>query len=274
MIPSILLHINARLRFGHRAGRPRAATARQPEAALVQHIERLLDEAVLEEKPRRIPIGTAVIRIATLIQRIRKHIATQRHPAAHQNARQLPELHIGQAVLAKLKAAPIPQRYAAGPVRIAHRLHVAQHAAQREMRRFGAQPRRLAKPIRQRDGAVAQEVEHVAEQHAVAIDKVAALCVARDQRSRIIRARRGGVRIGEHGVQFRVGIGEQRLTAGRIMNAADVQFDDAAGRRRGFGNVGHVGAVAATGNGGGVFCGVREVRFVWVVVGLWVGCCC
>jgi len=53
--------------FGVDAGGTRTATTRQPEALLLQHVEGLLDDAVLQEEARRVTIRHAMVGIAALV---------------------------------------------------------------------------------------------------------------------------------------------------------------------------------------------------------------
>ena len=57
VVPAVLLEVDAGLELGDVApGRAGAAAREQLEALLLQHVERLLDRAVLEEEARRVAL--------------------------------------------------------------------------------------------------------------------------------------------------------------------------------------------------------------------------
>lgn len=218
MIPAILLGVHARLRLGRRSCRARAAAAGHAVALIVQIVERLLDEAVLEEETRRVAIGSAVIGIPGLVQRVAEDLAALGHTSANEDARQLAELHIGQAILAELKAAAIADRNAAGRTCIPLAAYRFEHRGQLEVLRLALQTLPLAKALGQMQRLVAQKVEYVAEEHAVAVQKVASLAV--------LGQRVASLGAGEQLVQPRRLVLQQRAQRRRVVDSADVQLDD------------------------------------------------
>lgn len=77
------------------------------KSLLDEHIERLLQKRVLQEEPRSVSFSLSVIGISTFIQRLAEDFSAQWHPAADEDARQLPELDVGQTVFPELEAAPV-----------------------------------------------------------------------------------------------------------------------------------------------------------------------
>ena len=109
VIPAVLLRVDSWLQLLSRgpSGSPGAAAACQLEALFLEHIERLLDEGVLEEEPRGVAVSDTVVRVTALVQRLPKYVTAEGHSAAHQDAGKLPELDVGQAISAKSETAPI-----------------------------------------------------------------------------------------------------------------------------------------------------------------------
>lgn len=115
VVPAVLLRIDSGLQI-LRDGPGRSGTA-APDASepiVLQHIEGLLDEHVLQEEPSRVAIGSAMVGIAGLVQRITKHFPADRHPPVDQQSCDLPELDIRQAVATKLKTTSVADGDAAG----------------------------------------------------------------------------------------------------------------------------------------------------------------
>lgn len=177
MIPAILLRVYAGLGLCRGASRAGAAAAGHAIAVLVQIVERLLDEAVLEEEARRVTVRATMVRIPGLVQRVAKHLAALRHPPTDQNPRQLAELDVGQAVLAELEAAAIADCDAARWAGIPIAANALQHRRQLEVLRLAQQALPFAEALRQIQGLVAQKVQYVAEEDAVAVQKITALAV-------------------------------------------------------------------------------------------------
>ena len=60
---------------GCRSGGAGAAHARQHKVLIEEHVERLLQTRVLQEKPGRIPVEAASVRVAGLVQRVSKYFS-------------------------------------------------------------------------------------------------------------------------------------------------------------------------------------------------------
>lgn len=182
MVPAVLLGVHAWLQLGRAARRATARARRQLEPVLLQHIEGLLDERVLQEEPRCVPVRQPVVRVTRLVQRLPEHVAAQCHLPADQDARQLAELDVGEPVAAEGEGAAVPHRDAA--LLAARRSRVRGHHGrlqprQPEVLRFARQPLVLSEALRQGQGAVAEVVQHVAKEHSVAVEEEAAASVAR-----------------------------------------------------------------------------------------------
>lgn len=216
VVPTILLGVHSGLELRRAAGRAAAAAGRQLEPLLLQHVERLLDERVLEEEPGRVPVGQAVVRVPRLVQRLSEHVPAQRHFPAHQNPGQLAELHVGEAVAAERETAAVSHGDAAllavrrARVRVPNR---ALQAGQTVVPGLTRQALVLAEALGQHEAAVAEVVEHVSEEHAVAVEEDAPAGVARV----VWVAQRGG--------RQRVGLAQQRVARGGVVHAADVQLE-------------------------------------------------
>ena len=70
----------------------------------------LFEEGVFEEESARVAIRSASVRISGLVERLSKHFAAEGHSAADEDARQLAELDVGQAVAAKGERSSVAER--------------------------------------------------------------------------------------------------------------------------------------------------------------------
>lgn len=215
VVPAVFFRVDARLQvFRHGTGRAGAAAGHQPEALLLQHVERLLDEHVLQEEPGRVSVRAAVVRVARLVQRVAKHLPAEGDPTVHQQARDLAELHVGQPVPPELEAAPVADGDAARHL-LAQQLD---QPGQPVVLGLAAQPVALEEP--DRDGVpcrIAQIVQHVPEQAAIAVDEVVAAGVD----GQVGRWAAPTERVLQPGAL----LGEQRLQADGVRGTADVQLD-------------------------------------------------
>lgn len=177
MIPAILLRVHARLGLCGRSCRAGTTASGHAVSMIVQIVKGLFDEAMLEEEARRIAIGATVIGIPRLVQRIAKHLTTLGNPTANENARQLAELDIGEAILAELEAAPISDGDAARRTGIPVPLYAVEHRRQLEVLRLPLQSLPLAEALGQLQGLVPQKVQYVAEEDTVTVQKIAAFAV-------------------------------------------------------------------------------------------------
>lgn len=112
-----------------------------------------------------------MIRIPALVQSLSKYVPAQLHPTADQYPGQLPELDIRQTILSELEAASVTHsddtwwpRFDLGFQEVNQTLKTVLFGLP-----FQALP--LSEAVREDDGAIAQEVEDVAEEHAVAVQK-------------------------------------------------------------------------------------------------------
>jgi len=198
MVPAVLLRVRARLRFSA-AVRSRAARSDHVEPGVLQRVERLLDEGVFEIEASRVAVGRAAIRVAAFVQRVAEHLATDGHAPADEDARDLPELDVGQAVSAELEGAAVADEDEAGlgAVRSAGRrqaepgavgrqrraaAELLQHPAEAVELGLVAEATALAERLGEDELAAAQVVEDKAKESAVAVDEVAALGVTRRRR--------------------------------------------------------------------------------------------
>lgn len=182
MVPAILLRIHSWLEVGRSAGGAAAAARSQFEPILLQHVERLLDEGVLQEESGRVPVRQSVVGISGLVQRFPKHISTQRHLAAYQNSRQLAELNICEAITAKSKATSVTDSDASFLAIRRTRIRFLDGVLEtRQPVMFGFSRESLVFPeaLGQHQPAVTKVVKHVSEEDAVAVEEEAAAGVAR-----------------------------------------------------------------------------------------------
>lgn len=78
VVPPILFGVDTWLEFGCGGScSPRAAAACETEALLDEHVEGLLQEEVLQEEAGRVALRLAVIRVATLVQRLAEDLPAQ-----------------------------------------------------------------------------------------------------------------------------------------------------------------------------------------------------
>lgn len=205
MIPAVLFRVHSGLELGRAACRAAPAAAGQTEPALLQHVERLLDEGMFQEVPRRVSVPEPVVRVARLVERLPENLATQRHLAAHQDARQLAELHVCEPVPSELEAPAVPDSDAAALSSRLSRVSVARgrlEPGQRVVSRLAGQPLVLAETLRESERAVPKVVEDVAEEDAVSVEEDATAGVARMLRV-VERAGQRGVRLAEQSVARR-----------------------------------------------------------------------
>lgn len=221
VVPAVLLGVHSGLQLGGTAGGAASRARGQLETVLLQHVERLLDERVLQEEAGRVPVCEAVVRVARLVQRLPEHVAAERHLPADQDARQLAELHVREPVAAERERAAVADRDAAllavRRPRVRRR-HRRLEPRQPEVQRLARQPLVLPEALGQRERAVAQVVQHVAEQHAVAVEEEAAAGVARV------------LGVAQRQRHQRVGVARERVARARVVHAAHVELED-FGRR-------------------------------------------
>lgn len=216
VVPAIFLCVHARLGFRCRAGSSGSAASGHAVSVVVQIVESLLDVAVLQEEPRGVPIRATMIRIPGLVQRIAEHLAALGHSAADQDARQLPELDVGQSVFAELEAATVADGDASGWSSVPLAADALEHGGQLKVLRLPQQPLSLAESFGKVQRLVAQEVQDVAEEDAVTVQEVATLAVLGQRIATLAKEFR----------QQRALILQQCGQCGRVAHAADVQLDD------------------------------------------------
>jgi len=161
--------------------------------------------------PGRVSVRVAVVRVPTLVQRVAEHVAAQGHAAAYQYARYLAEVDVGQPVPTERERAAVADRDVAGLV-FAEPLG---EAVQPVVGRLQPEPFLLAEALGQRQLTVPQEVQHVPEQHAVAVDEIPTLAVLGQ------RVEPTAETVGE---QRRLRL-HQRGHGRRVEHAANVQVD-------------------------------------------------
>ena len=235
VIPPVLFGIRARLLVdAGNAGRAGAAAAHHAETGLTQHVERLLQKRVLQEETSRVAVHVASVRVARLVQRFAECLATERHAAADQDARQLTELDVGETVPAEGERAAIGDGDGAGGALCGHpgpagcrscRPQRLGQLGQLKELGLGQQSVALLEALGQHRLLRAQEVEHVAEEHAVSVDEEASATVLR---------RRLDLP-GEEARQQRARAGGECSQRGGVAHAADVQVDDLREGRHGGG---------------------------------------
>ena len=128
---------------------------------------------MLEEEAGGVSVTNAVVGVAALVERVAEHGSQQRHASAHQQARQLAELDVGEAVAAEGEAAPVADRDEARGARLLRRDHGLGDAPQTEVHGLLLEALSLAEALREHQRVGAQVVQHVPEQHAVAVQEVA-----------------------------------------------------------------------------------------------------
>lgn len=217
MVPAVLLRVNSWLQFRGAAGRAAATARGQLEPVLLQHIKRLLDERVLQEEPRSVPVRQPVVRVAGLVQRLPEHVTAQRHLPADQDPRELAEFDVGEAVTAESEAASVADGDAA--LLAVRRLRVGVADGGLEARQpvvlgLAREPLVLPEALGQHEPAVAEVVEHVSEEDAVAVEEDAAAGVARV------------LGVLQRGGRQRVGLAEERVARGGVVHAAHVELQD------------------------------------------------
>lgn len=109
VVPAVLLGVDSGLQLLSRgsSSSPRAAASCQLEALFLEHIERLLNEGVLEEESRGVAVSDTVVRITAFVQRLPKYVTAKGHSATHQDAGELSELDVRQPISAKSETSSV-----------------------------------------------------------------------------------------------------------------------------------------------------------------------
>lgn len=215
MIPTILLDVHAGLQLGGASRRSGSASPGQLETLLNQHIERLLQEEMLQEEAGSVSFRHAVIGIATFVQRFPEDVPAQRHAAAHEDPRQFPELDVRESVLSELEAASVPDCDHPGRLRSVFVCYRLRQPGELQLVGFLFQSLALLESLRKHQIPVAEVIQHVPEQNAVPVEEVSPFGVARCR----LFAR-------EDSSKTRVRLSGQRGQRGGVEDAADVEFND------------------------------------------------
>lgn len=112
-----------------------------------------------------------MIRVPALIQRLPENIPAQLHPPANQYPGQFPELHIRQSVLAELEAAPVANGDDSGRSGLRFRFEQINQTLETVFLGLALQTLPLPEAIGEDKGAVAQEVQDIAEKDTVAVQE-------------------------------------------------------------------------------------------------------
>ena len=213
---------------------------------------------MFEEEAARVAVRLAAVRVAALVQHVLEGLAAQRHTSTHDDAAQLAELHVRQAVPAEGEGSAVAHgdvaRGLAGDGgddggrqlgeearprgRVADGREVgglrrqgqaADHVRQLEVLRLLLQALPLVKVLRQDELEVAEVVEDVAEEHPVPVDEDLALGVSDQARLGRVLEERGEerVRLFDEGVQTR---GVHHSTHVQLYRVAAVVDGVGAGR--------------------------------------------